>query len=142
MYSSIIAAIDDIPRPLLVYTATYLYLDGSCILLSLAQLSDFPDHLPRMVYKLYGHPFSTCTNRVLIVAKEVGVDVEFHHIDLFKGEHKQPEFLKKQPFGQVPYFEDTEEGLTFYEYVRSPRLESRHVTDSFHCSFPPRTSYL
>ncbi|KAK9893780.1 glutathione S-transferase [Cystobasidium minutum MCA 4210] len=68
-----------------------------------------------MVYKLYGHPFSTCTNRVLIVAKEVGVDVEFHHIDLFKGEHKQPEFLKKQPFGQVPYFEDTEEGLTFYE---------------------------
>lgn len=68
-----------------------------------------------MVYKLYGHPFSTCTNRVLIVAKQVGAEVEFHNIDLFKGEHKSPDFLEHQPFGQVPYFDDTEEGIVFYE---------------------------
>lgn len=47
-----------------------------------------------MVYKLYGHPFSTCTNRVLIVAKEVGVELEYHEVDLFKGERKNEEFLE------------------------------------------------
>jgi glutathione S-transferase len=70
-----------------------------------------------MVYKLYGHPFSTCTNRVLIVAKEVGLEIEYYQVDLFKGEHKSEDFLKHQPFGQVPYLVDTEEGVTFYEYV-------------------------
>lgn len=70
-----------------------------------------------MVYKLYGHPLSTCTNRVLIVAKEIGIELEYHEVDLFKGEHKNEDFIKHQPFGQVPYFVDTEEDVTFYEYA-------------------------
>lgn len=68
-----------------------------------------------MVLKLYGSPYSTCTQRVLLTAAEVGVEVELVVIDFAKGEHKAPEFLKLQPFGKVPVLEDTELGSTLYE---------------------------
>jgi glutathione S-transferase len=56
-----------------------------------------------MVLKLYGYRTSTCTRRVGVVLKEKNVPFEFIAVDLQKGEHKQPEYLKKQPFGVVPY---------------------------------------
>jgi len=56
-----------------------------------------------MVLKLYGHVFSTNTERVAIVLHEMQVPFEFHTIDLQKGEHMSPECIKKQPFGQIPY---------------------------------------
>ena len=56
-----------------------------------------------MTLKLVGSPFSTCTRRVAVVAKEAGVPFELVPIDFTKGEHKTPAFLEKQPFGQVPY---------------------------------------
>jgi glutathione S-transferase len=56
-----------------------------------------------MVLKLYGYNYSTCTRRVGAVLKEKNVPFEFIPVDLTKGEHKQPEYLKKQPFGVVPY---------------------------------------
>jgi len=57
-----------------------------------------------MVLKLYGSmkPESKCTQRVLIILKEKNVPFEVHHIDSAKGEHKTPEYLVKQPFGQFP----------------------------------------
>jgi glutathione S-transferase len=56
-----------------------------------------------MALKLYGHPLSTCTKRVLVVLKETNTPYEFISVDLFKNEHKTGDFYKKQPFGQVPY---------------------------------------
>jgi glutathione S-transferase len=56
-----------------------------------------------MVLKLYGYSASTCTRRVGVVLKEKNVPFEFISVDLMKGEHKQPEYLKKQPFGVIPY---------------------------------------
>ncbi|KLO14538.1 glutathione S-transferase [Schizopora paradoxa] len=56
-----------------------------------------------MVLKLYGSVLATCTQRVLVVAKYLDLEVELIGIDFGKGEHKSPEYLKKQPFGQVPY---------------------------------------
>ena len=56
-----------------------------------------------MVLKLFGDPLSTCTLSVAIVFHEKQVPFEFHSIDFAKGEHKSPEYLRKQPFGQVPY---------------------------------------
>lgn len=56
-----------------------------------------------MVLTLYGSPVSTCTKRVAVVLKEKDIPFTFVPIDLMKGEHKDPEYLKKQPFGQVPY---------------------------------------
>lgn len=51
---------------------------------------------------------------------ELGIldEIEYHKVDLFKGEHKDPAFVRdKQPFGQLPYFEDTDQGVHFYEQV-------------------------
>ena len=56
-----------------------------------------------MVVKLVGSPISTCTKRAVLVLLEKKVDFEFVPIDFSKGEHKAPEFVAKQPFGQVPY---------------------------------------
>jgi len=56
-----------------------------------------------MVLKLYSAARSTCGQRVAMVLNEKGVPFELNVIDLTKGEHKAPEFVEKQPFGQVPY---------------------------------------
>lgn len=56
--------------------------------------------------KVYGHPLSTCTRKVLTVLEEKGQPAEFITIDLMKGEQKKPEYLAKQPFGVVPVLED------------------------------------
>lgn len=67
-----------------------------------------------MVLKLHGSPLSTCTARVRLALVEKGVDAEFHIIDLTKGEHVSPSYLEKQPFGKVPFFEDTETGVQVF----------------------------
>ena len=56
-----------------------------------------------MALKLYGNMQSTCTKRVLTILKEKNVPFKFHTVDFTKGEHKLPEYLTKQPFGQIPY---------------------------------------
>ena len=56
-----------------------------------------------MVLKLYGAVNSTCSKRVAIVLHEKKVPFEFHIINFSKAENKSPEYLKKQPFGQIPY---------------------------------------
>ncbi|KAF7979713.1 hypothetical protein HWV62_41060 [Athelia sp. TMB] len=66
-----------------------------------------------MVLTLYGTSYSACTKRVAVVLKELDVPFAFVNIDLLKGEHKAPEFLAKQPFGQVPYIND--DGFELYE---------------------------
>ncbi|PPQ98158.1 hypothetical protein CVT26_003204 [Gymnopilus dilepis] len=66
-----------------------------------------------MVLKLYGSPFSTCTKRVAVVLHEKQVPFELIPVDYAKGEHKTPEFLDKQPFGQMPYIDD--DGFILYE---------------------------
>jgi hypothetical protein len=55
-----------------------------------------------MVITLYGNPISTCTKRIAIILEETNTPYKFVVVDFRKGEHKAPEFLAKQPFGQVP----------------------------------------
>ncbi|RVX20514.1 Glutathione S-transferase F13 [Vitis vinifera] len=59
-----------------------------------------------MALKLHGIPMSTCTTRVLTCLHEKGLDFELVPVNLFAGEHKQPPFLAKNPFGQIPVLED------------------------------------
>jgi|ERR1712071_36815 len=59
-----------------------------------------------MALKLYGLPMSTCTTRVMISLHEKDVDFELVSVNLNAGEHKQPAFLAKNPFGQIPALED------------------------------------
>jgi len=63
--------------------------------------------------KIYGNPFSTCTRKVLATLAEKGKEVEMVMVDLGKGEQKNPEYLKRQPFGKVPALED--DGFQLYE---------------------------
>ncbi|KAI5409956.1 hypothetical protein KIW84_055425 [Lathyrus oleraceus] len=65
-----------------------------------------------MVVKVYG-PTYGCSKRVLACLFEKEIEFETVDIDLFKGEHKQPDFLKLQPFGEVPLIQDGD--FTLYE---------------------------
>ncbi|CAK8566211.1 unnamed protein product [Lathyrus sativus] len=59
-----------------------------------------------MVVKVYGSVRAACPQRVLACLIEKGIEFEIVHVDLDKGEQKQPEYLLLQPFGQVPVIED------------------------------------
>ncbi|KAF6174607.1 hypothetical protein GIB67_006259 [Kingdonia uniflora] len=59
-----------------------------------------------MVVKVYGPIGAACPQRVVACLLEKGVEFEIVNVDLQSGEHKKPEFLARQPFGQVPAIED------------------------------------
>lgn len=63
--------------------------------------------------KLYGHPMSTCTRKVMTTLAEKGHEAEFVLVDIMKGEHKLPEAMARQPFGVIPALEDDD--LVLYE---------------------------
>ncbi len=56
--------------------------------------------------KLYGHEISGNVYKVRLLLALLNIDYEYIRVDLFKGEHKQPEYLKLNPFGQVPLLVD------------------------------------
>ncbi len=56
--------------------------------------------------KLYRHPLSGHCHRVELFLSLLGLDYELIDVDLASGEHKKPEFLSKNIFGQVPVIDD------------------------------------
>ena len=46
--------------------------------------------------QIWGARGSTCTDRALFTAAELGVPVDFHSVDFSKGAHKSPEHMKRQ----------------------------------------------
>ncbi len=56
--------------------------------------------------KLYRHPLSGNAHRVELFLSILGLHAEKIDVDLMKGEQKQPEFIRKNIFGQVPVLED------------------------------------
>ncbi|KAJ7853789.1 glutathione S-transferase [Mycena olivaceomarginata] len=76
------------------------------------------------ILKLYGSGFATCTRRVGTVLHELKIPFELVSVDVMNGAHKTPEYLEKQPFGQIPYIDD--DGFILYEtraICRYPRGE-------------------
>ncbi|KAJ7513137.1 thioredoxin-like protein [Mycena galericulata] len=65
------------------------------------------------ILKLYGGRNATCTRRVATVLHELKVPFELIEVDMMNGEHKSAEFMKHQPFGQIPYINDN--GFILYE---------------------------
>ncbi|KAJ7253568.1 glutathione S-transferase [Mycena rebaudengoi] len=76
-----------------------------------------------MTIKLIGSPYSTCTKRCATVLFEKKVPFEFINIDFDK--LKTPEFLAKQPFGQIPYIDD--DGFILYE----SRAICRYIAEKY-----------
>ncbi len=52
--------------------------------------------------EVYGDTKASCTQRVLIMLEELNLKYSLKPVDLSKGEQREPEFLKLNPFGQVP----------------------------------------
>ncbi|KAI5121725.1 hypothetical protein M0805_009018 [Coniferiporia weirii] len=68
-----------------------------------------------MVLKLYGTPFSTTTQNVIVTLKELNVPYELVPVSMQTGEHKSADYLEtKQPFGQIPVLVE-EDGFKLYE---------------------------
>ncbi|GAV61746.1 GST_C domain-containing protein/GST_N domain-containing protein [Cephalotus follicularis] len=59
-----------------------------------------------MVVRVYGPVRAACPQRVMLCLLEKDVEFEIVSVDLDDGEQKRPEFLLRQPFGQVPAIED------------------------------------
>lgn len=55
---------------------------------------------------IYRHALSGHSHRVELFASLAGIKHTLVDVDLSAGEHKQPDFLKLNPFGQVPVIQD------------------------------------
>lgn len=64
--------------------------------------------------KVYGHPMSTCTRKVLTTLAEKNHTADFVMVDIMKGEGQKPDYLARQPWGQVPVLEE-DDGWQLYE---------------------------
>jgi glutathione S-transferase len=56
--------------------------------------------------KLYHHPLSGHSHRARLFLNLLGVDHEEVFVDLAKGVHKSPDYLKLNAFGQIPVLVD------------------------------------
>ena len=59
-----------------------------------------------MAIKLFHHEISGNSYKIKLLLSLLGLEHEIVLVDLIKGEHKSPEFLKLNPFGQVPVLID------------------------------------
>ncbi len=55
---------------------------------------------------LYRHALSGHSHRVELMLSLLGLEFDLVDVDLASGAHKKPEFLAKNPFGQVPALDD------------------------------------
>ncbi|CAH9117405.1 unnamed protein product [Cuscuta epithymum] len=85
-----------------------------------------------MALKVHGSLASSATLRVIGCLEEKGLKYEFVRVNLQAGEHKKEPFLRLNPFGQVPAFEDGD--LTLFE--------SRAITQYIAHTYANRGSQL
>ncbi|WP_028747415.1 glutathione S-transferase family protein [Rhizobium mesoamericanum] len=56
--------------------------------------------------KLYSHPLSGHAHRARLFLSLIGATADIVDVDLAGGEHKSPDFLALNPFGQLPVLQD------------------------------------
>jgi glutathione S-transferase len=66
-----------------------------------------------MSITLHGFPLSGHSHRVQLALSLMGLPHQVVQVDLKNGAHKSPEFLKLNPFGQVPVLDD--DGTTLFD---------------------------
>ena len=74
---------------------------------------------------LYDHPDCPFGMKVRIVLAEKEWDYDLVTVDMGAGQHRQPEFLKLNPFGQVPVLVD-EECIVYDSTVINEYLEDEY----------------
>ena len=75
--------------------------------------------------KLYYHPLSGHAHRARLFISLLGIDAELIEVDLAARAHKSPDFLKLNPFGQVPVLDDA--GDIIGRFQRHPRLSRQEA---------------
>ncbi|QNK69907.1 glutathione S-transferase family protein [Variovorax sp. PAMC26660] len=63
-------------------------------------------HRPAQPIKLYGTALSGHVHRVRLLLSMLGLPFEIIELDMRKRDNRAPEFLARNPFGQVPVIED------------------------------------
>ncbi|TDU28655.1 glutathione S-transferase [Panacagrimonas perspica] len=77
--------------------------------------------------RIHGHPYSTFVRRVHIALVEKNIPHEKIVVDMQAGEHRKPEYRKRNPYGRVPALE--EDGFMLYESSAILNyLEATHPT--------------
>ncbi|KAH7234621.1 glutathione S-transferase [Fusarium redolens] len=67
-----------------------------------------------MAPTVLGTVASTRTQRVLLTLEELGIEYDFKVVDLSKGQHHNPEYVRDHhPFAKVPVFQD--DGIEIFE---------------------------
>jgi len=56
--------------------------------------------------RLYYHPLSSNSRRVIMAAVQLGVKLDLVAVDLLKGEHRTQPYLQINPNGKVPLLDD------------------------------------
>ena len=84
--------------------------------------------------KLYGFPPSPNTWKVRAVAAHLGLRLDFHFVDLTKGQSRTREFLALNPTGRVPVLVDGDfrlwESNAITQYLASRRTNSLWPDDA------------
>ena len=62
--------------------------------------------------KLYYHPASTTSRTIMMFAAQEGIALDYQLVDIFSGEHMQPDFAAVNPSRMVPVLEDGDFRLT------------------------------
>jgi glutathione S-transferase len=73
--------------------------------------------------KVYGHPWSINTRKVLATIAEKGEEAELVLVDLPRGGQHAPEHIARHPFAKAPVIED--DGLMIYESAAIMRYVDR-----------------
>ena len=75
--------------------------------------------------KLYDYPDCPFGQKVRVVLAEKELEYDLAFVDLRKGEHKQPDFLKLNPYGRVPVLID-EEVVVYDSTIINEYLEDEY----------------
>lgn len=72
--------------------------------------------------KVYDFPFAPNPRKLRVYLAEKGIEIPLVEVDLVNGEHRQPEFLAKNPLGALPVLELDDgsvltESLAIIEYL-------------------------
>jgi glutathione S-transferase len=59
-----------------------------------------------LVVRLFYHPLSSNSRRVIVTAFHLGTSLELERVDLLAGGQRTPEFRRMNPNGKVPVLED------------------------------------
>ncbi|KAK4689431.1 glutathione S-transferase, partial [Tremellales sp. Uapishka_1] len=96
-----------------------------------------------MRFQVHGTVMSTCTRRVLASLEEMGLvsGKDYGLVEQDYSKIKSPEYLKHQPFGQIPYLVDTETNVEMYESKAIARYVASQVKSPLQPSIDDPKAY-